>query len=145
MRDVNVAPTECSVTPSRPVDELFPHDSLGQLSAPPIDGDRLVERCFGNLNCIRTLLDEFVATSQSCLDALDAGLAEGNYAAISAKAHGLKGVAGILIANTLKETCSNLESAAKDGDRNRTRDLIQQLHHEIDRTLDFIPRFRAVA
>lgn len=142
MSDLNGDPTEFSITRSHPIDELSAHDCSDKFLTPPIDGDRLLERCMGNLNSARTLLDEFEATSRSCLDVLDAGLAESNYAAISAKAHSLKGVAGILIANTLKDLSSKLESAAKDADGNRTRDLIQQLRHEIQRTLDFIPSIR---
>ncbi len=145
MSVINIVTAECSSDTSHHVDELSAHDRHDLLPVPPIDRDRLLERCLGNLNCTRTLLNEFVTTSRPCLDALDAGLAEGNYAAIAAKAHGLKGVAGILMARTLKELCSHLESAAKDADENRTRDLIQQLHHEIQRTLDFLPSLRAVA
>lgn len=38
------------------------------------------------------------------------------------------------------ETCSNLETLAKqEADWNLTRILVQQLHHELQRAIDFVP------
>ena len=145
MNAISVNPTECSTHPSYRAFELPARDFQGLLPAPPIDRDRLLERCLNNLGFALTLLDEFEKTSQSSLDAFATALVEGDHATISAKAHGLKGVAGVLTANTLMQICSNLESAAKDADWNQTRDLTLQLNHEMRRIVDFIPNIRTLA
>jgi Amt family ammonium transporter len=135
-------PTNRSIQPSQHTYELPEQDFQDLLPAPPIDCDRLLEQCVGNLDFALTLLDEFEKTSHSRLAAFDAALAAGNHTSIASRAHALRGVAGILTADALVEICSNLESLCKERDWNRTRDLIQQLHHEVQRTIDFIPTIR---
>lgn len=89
------------------------------------------------------MLDEFAKTSQSRLDAFDAALADHDQVAIASQAHALLGVAGILGAGALMETCSNLESAANDADDlESTRELIRQLRDKVDQVIDFIPIIR---
>ena len=115
------------------------------LLAPPIDRDWLLEQCVDNLDFALTLLNEFEKSSPARLDAFDAALAAHNHAAIADQAHALKGVAGILAANSLMQVCANLESTAADADWNHTRDLIRQLRHELQRMLDFIPHISSSA
>ena len=91
------------------------------------------------------LLDEFEATSQSRLDAFHVAMAAHDHETLAAKAHALRGVAGILAAQTLMEHCANLEFAAAHADWNRTSELIPQLHAELQRTIEFIPTVRAFA
>lgn len=146
MSVITTTPTEGSVQTSIYEYELPTRDLQDLMTVPPIDRDRLLDQCLGNLDFALMLLDEFAKTSPSRLDAFDAALAEHNTAAIASKAHALRGTAGILAANDLMETCSNLESFAKqDADWNLTRDLVQQLHREIQRAIDFIPSIRATA
>lgn len=136
---------EFSAQASRHAYELPARDLRDLLPAPPMDHDRLLDQCLGNMDFALMLLDEFAKTSPSRLDAFDAALAEKDHTAIASKAHALKGTAGILAADALMETCSNLESFAKKEDWNLVRDLTQQLHHEIQRVIDFIPNIRAVS
>ena len=136
MNAITITPTASSTHPSHRVSEQ---------PAPPIDRDRLLERCLNNLDFALTLLDAFETTSPARLAAFDAALAEHDHAAIAAEAHGFKGVVGVLTGNALMQICSHLEAAAMDADWNRTRDLIQQLHHETQRMIDFIPNIRAPA
>lgn len=145
MNAITVNTAECSPHSSCRAFELPARDFQDLLPAPPIDRDRLLERCLGNLDFALTLLGEFEKTSQSSLDAFAVALAEGDHVTISAKAHSLKGVAGVLSASTLMQICSNLESAAKDTDLNQTRDLTLQLNREIRRIVDFIPNIRTLA
>jgi HPt (histidine-containing phosphotransfer) domain-containing protein len=145
MSVTNFTPTECSPTLSPRVNEIPASEFQDLLSVPPIDGAQFFERFLGILDIALPLLDEFVTTSPSHLEAFDTAMAERNHAAISEKAHGLKGVAGIMAAGGLMEICSKLESAAKDADWNQTRGLIQQLHLEMQRAIDFIPSLRPLA
>lgn len=142
MTAITTIPTARAIHPSPGTYELPARDLQDLQSAPPIDRNQLLEQCVNNWNFALMLLDEFKKTSPSRLDAFDAALVERNHAAISAKAHGLKGVAGILAANNLMEICSNLESTTSHADWDQTRDLIQQLHHEMQRTIDDIPNIR---
>lgn len=140
-----ITSTESSTYASRRPFELSTRDLQDLLPTPPIDHDRLLDQCLGNLDFALMLLEEFAKTSPSRLDAFDAALAEKDHATIASKAHALKGTAGILAADALMETCSNLESFAKKEDWNLARDLTQQLRHEMQRTIDFIPNIRAMA
>lgn len=109
---------------------------------PPIDRERLLDQCL-NIDLALMLLDEFATTCPSRLAAFEAALASNNHAAIVSQAHALKGVAGILAADAVMETCSSLESTAKTTDWDQTRNLIQQLDQELRRVIAFIPRLRA--
>ena len=142
MSTTSITPTEYSIHPSHVAYELPAHELQDLLPAPPIDRDRLVEQCVESLDFALTLLAEFERTSPSRLDAFDTALAEHNHAAIAFNAHGLKGVAGILAADALMETCLNLESTTSDADWNQTCDLIQQLRHEMQRAIDYIPNLK---
>lgn len=146
MDAATITPTQDSIQTSHRAYELPTGDFQDLLAAPPIDRDRLLDQCLGNLDFALMLLDEFAKTSPSRLEGFDAALAERNHATIATKAHALRGTAGILAANALMETCANLESSAKqDADWNLTHNLVQQLHHEIQRAIDFIPVIRATA
>lgn len=137
-------PNQGSMQASHHGYELPTRDIQDLLLTPPIDHARLLDQCLGNVDFALMLLDEFAKTSPSRLDGFDVALAERNHATIATKAHALRGTAGILAANALMETCSNLESHAKqEADWNLTRTLVQQLHHEIQRAIDFIPVIRA--
>lgn len=144
MSAIALPTTKCPIQPSHQAFELAPHDLQDLLPTPAIDRDRLLEQCLSNLDFALMLLSEFENSSQSRLDAFDAALAERNHAAIASKAHALRGVAGILAADTLMETCSKLESASKNADWGQTHDLTQQLHYEMQRTIDFIPIIRSM-
>lgn len=145
MSAIAVNPADLSPHPSHHPDELPAHDFQNVPPAPPIDRDQLFDRFVGNIDFALTLLNEFAKTSQSELETFDAALSEQNRAAICSKAHGLKGVVSILSANKLMEICSNLESTTSHTDWEQTRNLIQQLHHEMRRTIDDIPNIRALS
>lgn len=140
-----LASTEDTTRSSHRAFELAAHELQELLPAPPIDRDQLCDRCLGNLDFGLMLLDEFEKEHQSRLDALDAALAERRQDDIASQAHALKGVAAVLAANTLMKTCANLESAAKNTDWDQTHALIQHLHHEMRRTIEFIPNIQARA
>ena len=140
MNAITATPAECS---SHRAFELPEHDFQELLPAPPIDRDRLLERCLNNWDFALTLLDAFETTSPARLAAFDAALAEHDHAAIASAAHGFKGVVGVLGGNAMTQICLNLESASKDADWNQTRELIPQLHCEVRRMIDFIPNIRA--
>lgn len=146
MSATTIIPNEGSIQTSHHAYELLAGDFQDLLSAPPIDRDRLLDQCLGNVDFALMLLDEFAKTSPSRLDGFDVALAEHNHATIATKAHALRGTAGILAADALMETCSNLESfAKKNADWDLTGHLVQQLHAEIQRAIDFIPTIRATA
>ncbi len=145
MNAITVASTAYSSHSPHRATELPAHEFQELLSAPPIDRDRLLERCMNNVDFALTLLDAFEATSPARLAAFDAALAEHDCAAIASEAHGFKGVVSVLAGNALRQICLNLETATKDADWNQTRDLVQQLRHEVQRLIDFIPNIRAQA
>ena len=137
-------PTEGSIQTSNYSYELPTSDLHDLVPAPPIDRHRLLDQCLGNVDFALMLLEEFAKTSPSRLEAFDAALVERSHATIASKAHALRGTAGILAADTVMETCSNLESSGKQhADWDVTSHLVQKLHIEIQRAIDFIPVIRA--
>lgn len=140
-----IATVEYSSSASQHSYELPARDLQDLHPTPPIDRDQLLDQCLGNWDFALMLLDEFAKTSASRLDAFDAALIAQDSATIAAKAHALKGTAGILAAKSLMETCSKLESSAKEEDWRLSQNLVQQLRYEIQRTIGFIPDLRAMA
>lgn len=111
----------------------------------PIDYRALREQCLNNLDFAFMLLDEFEQTSKSRLASFDAALANGDPTEIASQAHGLRGVAGILGARDLMKICSTLEATAKSNAWTQIDELIRQVHDEMQRAIDFIPRLRTLA
>ena len=120
--------------------QLDARDFRQLLATPPIDRDLLLVQCLNNVDFAMNLLDQFQKTSQFRLDVFDAALQAKDHVKIANAAHGLKGVAGILAANALMEVCTNLISSVEADDWNEIRDLIRQLHREMSRMIDYIPR-----
>lgn len=125
--------------------ELPASDLRDLLPASPVDRERLLDQCLSSMSFALMMLEEFTKSSPARLAAFDAALANHNFVAIASQAHALKGVAGILAADTLLQSCSQLESAAKSDDKPETHALVQRLHHEVQRVIDFIPTLQASA
>ena len=143
MSATHFAPTETSHHSTQHAFEV-PAQGLGDVCpVPPIERDRLLERCLNNVDFALMLLGEFEKEHQTRLDALRTALAEKCNTAIASQAHALKGVAGVLAASTLMTTCAVLESAAHQADWDQIREQIEQLHHEMQRAIEFIPNIRA--
>lgn len=123
--------------------ELPTSDLRDLLPALPVDRKRLLERCLNRMSFALTMLEEFAKTSPARHVTLDDALAKHDFISIASQAHALKGVAGILAADSLLQTCSHLESAAKADNKPQTYALIQKLHHEVQRVIDFIPALQA--
>ena len=109
-----------------------------------IDSERFLRQCMGNVRLATSLMDNFTESSQSRLAAFDVALRENRNDVISHEAHSLKGVAGILAAAKLADVCVDLQRAAEEGDWNCIRNLIETLHHEMQRAIDCIPHIRAM-
>lgn len=137
------SPTNNSIPGSHHAAELPASHLRDLLPAPPIDRDRLLELCLDNVEFALVLLQEFETTSQLRLDGFSTALAQQDSAAIVFKAHAFKGVVSILAADALMATCVNLEAAAKTADWDKTRALVQHLHHEMQRAINFIPNICA--
>lgn len=128
-------------TPASPPPSKTPHEPL---RPPPIDVRLLAEQCLGNLSFAIKLLNEFEATSQERLDAIERQATNGNFGDLADLTHAMRGVVGILGADVLWDITSDLQSAAQDGDAGRINSLIPKLRHEMQRVCEYIPSVRAM-
>jgi HPt (histidine-containing phosphotransfer) domain-containing protein len=145
MSSIAVSETS-SADVSSPNAYQLPDQDLQDLTAnSPIDYGALREQCLNNLDFAFMLLDEFEQTSESRLASFDAALAKGDPTEIASQAHGLRGVAGILGARDLMEVCATLEANARSQAWPQIDQLVRQLHQEMQRAINFIPRIRSLA
>ena len=129
--------------PSDNSQELPAQDLDDLLPTTPINRDMFFKQCMGNVSFAAALLEEFQKSSQSRLDAFNTALRDRNSTAIASEAHALKGIAGILTANVLAETCCNMELAVADGDWEYLHNLAHKLFREVRQIIDLIPTIRA--
>lgn len=109
-----------------------------------IDFEQFLRQCVGNTNFATSLLNIFEQTCESRRAKFNGAVIEDRNDVIAHEAHALKGVAGILAANKLTDLCVELQAAAEATDWFRIRNLIESLHHEMQRVIDCIPYIRAL-
>lgn len=111
---------------------------------PAIDVRLLTEQCLGNLAFGVSLLEKFQATADERIRNLKAKAEHRDFPALAEMAHSLKGVVGILGAEPLLDSTSNLQQAAECKDPEYVDELIPQIEHELQRLFDEIPRLRSL-
>lgn len=114
-------------------------DLLELLGRLPIDLPQLVENCMGESLFAASMLEEFARTALPQLERFERQLREGDYHKVEQVVHGLRGVAGILGANTLLEVNSDIENACKTSSHDRVHQLSHSLRQEVERVLLAIP------
>ncbi len=140
-----VSESDSSVRPAPIANQLRESEGDEYRPVSAIDSEQLMRQCVGNLKFAISLLTVFEETSELRRTKFDAALIEGRNDVIAHEAHALKGVAGILAANQLTDLCVELQTAAEVVDWRRIRNLIETLHHEIQRVIHSIPEIRAAA
>jgi PAS domain S-box-containing protein len=113
----------------------------------PLDLPGLFQRCFNNREFALSLLDEFLASSDSRVDELAAQVGQANLTETKELAHAFKGAASIVGANTLKNFAAQIEASADAGDLIGTLELVSQFRAELHRCQTFAaePRRTALA
>ncbi len=111
-------------------------------STPPIDRDALARRCMGDLEFAAELLSEFENMLADRVERIARPVREGNAAAAGVAAHGLKGEAGTMAAESLRALAAAIESAGKANELSKVAALVDQLGDEVQRCRQYIPELR---
>jgi len=132
--------TEESTSVSSP--ELGTNESKEEDDSLPIDREALLARCMGNLDFADSLLADFEEDLPDKVDQIAQYVEHGEIEAMTDTAHSLKGAAGIVVAESLREVVTEIEMAGKAADLSDTESLAEQLQSEAERCLHFIPKLR---
>lgn len=111
--------------------------------APVIDAQALLTRCLGNVSFAEMLLDELESIGLSRIDEIQQQAQRRNAAGVAEAAHALKGVAGILCAESVAKHAAEIEQAARGSDLGESiESMIKDLSGEMHRCLDGLPQLR---
>ena len=111
-------------------------------AGPPFDAAAALERCMGDVGFLDTLLASFVKAAPGSLDEIKRGLSDGDAEVTTRAAHSLKGAAGMITANTLREQAARVETLAHEGDLIAAADHLARLRDEAERCVACIEAFR---
>jgi PAS domain S-box-containing protein len=108
----------------------------------PIDANALMLRCFGNQEFANSLLDEFESSGNDRSATILEHATAGDLVQTAEAAHALKGAAGILCADTLRQRAAELEAAGRASEVGSLQPLAEQLLDEIQHCLCYLPKLR---
>ncbi len=100
-----------------------------------IDVPTLLVRCRHNKAFALTLVEELAASGVQAVAAIEDGVRQGQFDQVRDLAHGLKGSAGIIAAESLRSVSHAVEQASAAGDASGLALLTGELRQELDRCL----------
>ena len=109
----------------------------------PVDTNILLAHCLGNVSFALTLLDELESSGNQQVDAIIRHAANGDPLAAAQVAHSLRGAAGILGAEPLREMATDIEVAGGDAAPSILLGMAHDLRGEMDRCLAAISKLRS--
>ncbi len=119
-------------------------DVLATESGPSIDANVLLSRCMGDTSFALELLSEMEVSGKRQMELAVRQALSGNLSGMAAAAHALKGAAGIIGAEPLREITAQLENAGMGNDSSRVDSLLQDLQSEMAQCLKQIHQLRTV-
>ncbi len=108
----------------------------------PIDRGALLARCMGNLEFAQSVLSAFEAELVERVDQIAGQVGQCDVRAATESAHALKGAAGMVTAESLRQLAQQIEAAGKAGTLAEALPLADRLREEADRCLRYIPQLR---
>lgn len=118
-----------------------PHAALSPNCA-PIDAESLLKRCFGKIEFAELMLDELEATIIERLHEVQQYTSHRDGIVTSRLAHSLKGAAGVMCAEAVRQVAGELEHAGRSSDVHKIENFISQLAEEINRCMAYLPQLR---
>jgi Amt family ammonium transporter len=112
------------------------------LAVAPFDAEGLLTRCSGNLDFVCSLLEEFETSGCERVEAIRRSAAQQDAHAAAEAAHALKGAAGILCATSLSKVAEQVEAMGRSGDLEGIGPLVDELTHELQQCLTYLPTLR---
>lgn len=108
----------------------------------PIDVEVLMQRCMNDATFALSILDQFESSASQYMDQIMHSTASDDAQQVSMEAHALKGAAGMLAAEALRQVAFEIEQSGKAGEIGQIRQMIDDLEKELRRCLDYIPTAR---
>jgi len=108
----------------------------------PINHAELLTRCMGKLDLAEELLADFEVDLPRKVDEVSRSIAEVDAQATGASAHSLKGAAGMMGAESLRQIAAAIESAGKSDCLEGVPALLDELNAETRRLFDALPEIR---
>ena len=106
--------------------------------APPFDLQNLLAEWAEEPEFLARMLDVFVRDTRADLEALSLAFAVHDHSKLARTAHRLKGAAGVLGAEAMREQAALLESMGRAGELSDAAVCLARLHDEFGRFQDFL-------
>ncbi len=110
---------------------------------PPLDIKAFLERCTGNSTLALTILEKFEKQTASLLNELGAKLAEKDVNQCARLSHTLKGSAGIVAAESIRQAAADMEEASRSNAIAAAEASLARLRQEVQRCLTYLPNMRS--
>jgi HPt (histidine-containing phosphotransfer) domain-containing protein len=94
-----------------------------------LDFEQLLDM-FGDMEIVKELLVEFISTTDVTIEQLRGSVHCGDFVEVGLLTHKIKGSAAMISAESLKNTCIQLEESAKELQHDETQKLFEQLTAE---------------
>jgi CheY-like chemotaxis protein len=104
----------------------------------PIDWNALLDGLDGDEDFVRQLIILFVEDGRNSLQQIAAAVKAGDYVALGAKAHGLKGSTANLMAEKARYAAERLEYAARESKADQIPQLAIEVQYELQRAMDYL-------
>jgi signal transduction histidine kinase/CheY-like chemotaxis protein len=129
-----------SLLSDKPPDAL-PEDA-DDTEAWPLDARRLLENCTGNADLAMKVLDKFHAQVNRALEQIAQCVAERDGQRLARAAHAMKGAAGAVSAESLRQAVARMEEIGRSDALDAAEECFARLRDEVARCLAFLPRVR---
>ncbi|MBS3735122.1 MAG: response regulator [Phycisphaerae bacterium] len=103
---------------------------------PAFDPAAAMQRVGGDEELLCELIELFSGEAPELIERMNEAIASGDTAGVTEAAHSIKGASGNLSAKYVFEAALNTERAARDGETEGVKELVEQLSGEVDRLLD---------
>jgi len=113
------------------------------MPSPAVDRDALITLLDGNPDLIITIIDSFLDDCPDYMEAIREAVERGDAEALKREAHGLKGAAGSLRAQSVSEAAEALEEIGRSEDFAEGEAALDTLEQEVDRLKDDLCALRS--
>ena len=112
--------------------------ALTESADPPVQWERVVERCGGNAAFAAAVARRFVAQAPAEVARIEESLANSDADALRRAAHSLKSMAAYLSADTASASCKTIEELARAGNLAEVPIIMSQLQEQMKIAIDWI-------
>jgi HPt (histidine-containing phosphotransfer) domain-containing protein len=117
-------------------------DTTNRTSDPPIKLETVLNACMGNAVAAAKVIDEFEKQMVRGIPTLEEGVRRGDARQTAELAHALKGVAGVMSAQKLRDLAAKLEQMGRAGMLEDAQRELAALRQEVQECLACLPALR---